>query len=57
MPFDPHEFQSPRVIESQHSLKLVPQIRVLQFWVPPRIRLVAIRTRYSPDLEIPIVDF
>ena len=28
MPFDPHEFQPPRVIDFQHGLELVPQILV-----------------------------
>ena len=32
-----HEFQSPPVIESQHSLKLVPQIRVLLITTAPSV--------------------
>ena len=46
-PFDRHEFQSPRVIESQHSPKLAHGSAFSSFWVSPRVRLVAIRTTYS----------
>ena len=49
MPFDPHEFQPPRVIDFQHVLKLVPQIRVLLIALLGLAAhtTVAIRTTYS----------